>query len=967
MTFAAWVKIPSTPSGTVTVMSLDDNNQQNNCMFIRPDGLGVGTLPAATGIFDGSWNFAQSTTDVTTGNWHHIMSVWYSATRRTVYLDGNYYAEETVSRSDTGTYHFAIGYRRTSDNRLTGDVAEVAVWDYALEQNEASQMANGKRPNEIDNAPLEYWPLKSDKSTGITGGTTLNDNGTGITYDAADHPALDRGYSVKQTEDDGEDTSVALDAANDYAAQTFTAPSTAYKIGGVDLKIWTGSGDDVGRIEVELQGVDGGGDPDGTIHASGIIDTTEIADSEGTRPWVRCYFYSPYALTASTQYAIVVHGDSCDASNILYISKEATGTYGGGADNFSTDGGTTWTGPNAGDLGFQAFSHSYVLTGIEFDGAGSIDIGSMDIEFNLDGIDFQGTGSILLGTPATSNSRFLGAIKPGPDKLIQTGWDAGCNQGSISQWDQPIPQIMTPMLNLGSAQQTEQSPMDQEKHSGAGIVEAVQINWYEAAHLIPRVTQDVGNIVSEQTILGELYNADRKNQITVSSVVNNLGTGIEITGVPAVPFNIDAEDGVPFTITVKRTGDLTINATYTFVLSTGEQYTVTIVGSRIVLLPYRPEAPMREHLIFDTKIVEAVDGTEQRIANREFPRGLIEATYRHERKAIEMILFDRQSKVVAVPAWHEPAFITSAASVSDLTVNVNTTDYANFYVGGYAVVLEDQYTYDALKIESMTATSITFESGLSFDYTTKAQVMPLMTCYIEASSASMKKPYNEQDFNLRLHVHPTDNDIADSSGWSTYDSDVFLDDPNMIVGGQLSESLRTKVFVLDNLTGFRTTVTAWDHNKRHSKKGFKTNTREELWKLRQLLHFLKGRQVSFYIPTFSKDIVPIENMQVGTFAITMDNIGYTTNAYQRWPKQVVRVVFKDGTKLTRTIQNSSEVSSAVEQITLDIAWPATYTPDDIERIEFLEKVRLAVDDIVLVHYNALGQSQCVVDIVEVDE
>jgi len=509
--------------------------------------------------------------------------------------------------------------------------------------------------------------------------------------------------------------------------------------------------------------------------------------------------------------------------------------------------------------------------------------------------------------------------------------------------------------------------MPQAKHDGGGIVKGTETWWFEHAHLIPRIVQDVGNVISDQTINGELYNADRENSITVASVINNLGSGMEISGVPATPFDIETQDGLPFTLTVKSSGELKIDSSYTFVLSTGEEYTVTVIGSRIVLFPIRPEAPLREHLIFDTKIIEAVSGSEQRAANREFPRGLFEATYKGARRKLEMLLFDRQHQIVAVPAWHEPAFLTSAPAVDDLTVNVNTTDYANFYVGGYAVVLQDEYTYDALKIESMTATSLTFESGLSYDYTLKAEVMPLMPAWIEASSASLKKPYNEQDFNLRLHIDPTVNDIADASGWSTYDSEVFLDDPNLITGGQLSEALRTKVYVLDNLTGLRSHVTAWEHNKRSSKKGFKTNTRAELWAVRQLLHHLKGQQVSFYIPTFSKDIVPSLQMLIGTYAITMENIGYTVNARERWPKQVVRVVFTDGSMLTRTIVNSAEVSRSVEQLTLDDTWPATYQPEDIERIEFLERVRIAVDDIVIVHYNALGQSQCIVPIKEVDE
>jgi hypothetical protein len=597
---------------------------------------------------------------------------------------------------------------------------------------------------------------------------------------------------------------------------------------------------------------------------------------------------------------------------------------------------------------------------------GSIDIGAIIVSTGIGNVNIQATGSIAIGGFDVSNAFSIGSIMGAVVTFIRPGQDAGSNQGSANVWGHPLPAVMPSLVSNGDPQLLGQSPPIPQAHVAAGQVNGHEDFWYEQAHLLPRLIQELGNLVSEQVINCELFNADRNNTIEVTSITDNLGSGIEIDGVPPVPFNIYALEGRVFTLTVKTVGDLTIDATYTLHLSTGEAYTIQITGSRIVMFPIRPESPLREHLIFDTKIIEHVDSSEQRIANRKYPRGMFEATYKDGQQLIEMILFDRQSKIVAFPAWHEPAFIAQAASIDDTTVTVNTTDYANFYVGGYAVVLEDENTFDALKIKTITPTTLEFESGLAFNYTTRAQVMPLLTAYIEASSASLKRPYNHQYFNLRLHVDPEVNDIADDSAWSQYNSQPFMDGPNMIDGGQLAEAIRTKVFVIDNLTGLRSQVTGWDHAKRQSKKGWKTNNRQELWELRQLLHFLKGKQVGFYIPTFWKDLTVEADMQVGTQTMTIANVGFTINARQRWSKEVIRIILTDGTILIRTISNSSIVSTTQEQLTVDIAWGETYTPDDIERVEFLEKVRLDVDDITIIHYNALGHSECIVPIKEID-
>lgn len=612
--------------------------------------------------------------------------------------------------------------------------------------------------------------------------------------------------------------------------------------------------------------------------------------------------------------------------------------------------------------GDQTDPPSFAATDIVISGAGSMTIVGIEITQETEPT-ISGTGSLDV-LPLYVNAYNQGSIMSLPLLLIQPGQVV--DQSSASHWNVITPEPMPLFMGSGAAVQVTPIAADANAYIGAGAIIGHELPWYEVAHLIPRLLQDLGNIISDQTIPCELYNADRKNSITVASVIDNLGTGVEVTGVPATPFDIKSQDGLIFYVNVSRLSDLMVSGDYSLVLSTGETYTLYLIGSRIVLLPIRPEAPLREHLIFNTRIIEAADGSEQRIANRQYPRGLFEVTYKAGQKRLEMILFDRQAKVVAFPAWHEPAFMAGPHVVDDVTINVNTTAYANFYVGGYAVVLQDEHYFDALKIQSMTNTSLTFESGLTYDYATKTEVMPLLTAYIEAATASIKYVYNQQYFNARIHVDAEVNDIADDSAWNVYDGKPFLDAANKVTGGQLAESLRTKVFVIDNLSGVRTQVTGWDHNKRYSKKGWKTNTRQELWELRQLLHFLKGRQVSFYIPTFWKDIVPNDTMLIGTAVINMENIGYTINAYQRWPKQFIRVIFKDGTILIREIQNSSEVSAVQEQLTLDASWPATYEPEDIERIEYLEKVRIDVDDIIIIHYNALGQAECTVAIKEVD-
>ncbi len=591
---------------------------------------------------------------------------------------------------------------------------------------------------------------------------------------------------------------------------------------------------------------------------------------------------------------------------------------------------------------------------------------TVEVEHEREG-ELPGTGGFSVIPTVTSNVDH-GKLMDLPGGTHAIGWRVGDHIGTDPRYSVSTPVVMPDLLGGGSTPMNV-PPLPRQEVNGQ-IKAPVHDFWYEHIHLLPRLVQDFVNLLSDETFDIELHNADRINDIQVNSITNNLNPNATIVGIPATPFTVKSHRSITAVVTVLADGPFTIDADYTFHCSDGEDYTFYITGSRIVLFPIRPEAPLREHLIWETKILTTVVGGEQRIANRETPRGEFEFTIKDGIQQAEIILFDRQSKMLAVPAWHEPSFLTSSAAIDDLTISVDETRYSNLYAYGYAVIFQDIHTFDTLQILSLTSTSITFITGLTVAFDSNTQVMPLMLAWAEVTTPISKAVYNDETISLKLSVPATPTslvDIADASAFSTYNSKVFLDDPNYLPDKQLQEALRTKVYVLDNSTGDRSQFSLWQRSVRNSGKGFKTNTRKELWELRQLLHFLKGQQVSFYIPTFTKDLEPISILIYDTDTFDMANIGYFLNVDERWPKQVFRMHLKDGTILIRTILSSSKTSTSVEQLIVDIVWPYNIEPNDIERIEFLTKIRFATDDITIIHDNALGWAKCVVPTVEVTD
>ncbi len=135
---------------------------------------------------------------------------------------------------------------------------------------------------------------------------------------------------------------LTMNSASKWAGQTFTAMKS-YTLNRIDWYFKKGIGDFVGVILFELYGVDGGGHPDivgGTLATGSMLD----ADVPTEFAWNPCSM-SEYNLVVDNQYAIVVHGFSLNASNIImacYNDYLGLSDYPGGTLEWSTDGGGAW-------------------------------------------------------------------------------------------------------------------------------------------------------------------------------------------------------------------------------------------------------------------------------------------------------------------------------------------------------------------------------------------------------------------------------------------------------------------------------------------------------------------------------------------------------------------------------------------------------------------------------------------------
>jgi len=483
-------------------------------------------------------------------------------------------------------------------------------------------------------------------------------------------------------------------------------------------------------------------------------------------------------------------------------------------------------------------------------------------------------------------------------------------------------------------------------------------NWFDIVHILPRRI-DAGNILTVQVYELEIYNAFLYESHELQTFINNAGVGVSITDLPALPYTIPAQKSLIMTLEVTPNGIPTLSTTLDFDTDLPYLLVMPLTGTRIVMFPFEPEAPLTERLLFLTDVLEMVDGTEQRVGLRRAPRQEFVLRLMREdgieRQKVDYLLFDWSSRVFGLPAWAEPAYTTLAATASGTVVQVNDTTLSDFREDGLAIIFESEDKFDALEVETVGPTSITFKTPYGNNYGVGTRVMPLRTAMTSVPVKERRWAVNLAELELVMRVLDNDVDLSDTSDWPVYNGKVLLDDPNAIeetLDGDISRS----VTVFDGSTGKFSQTSTNDRARRGSAKTFITNTREGLWQVRKLLHALRGKQVSFYLPTFSKDLILAGNYTSGNTDILVSNVGYSRFAAQRTPKVDVHIILKDGTDFERTITASAEVNEDTEQLTLSSPIGQNIAVSDIYRIEFYEKVRIDNDEITIEHRSANGEA-----------
>lgn len=472
--------------------------------------------------------------------------------------------------------------------------------------------------------------------------------------------------------------------------------------------------------------------------------------------------------------------------------------------------------------------------------------------------------------------------------------------------------------------------------------------WFENFHVIPRELL-LGNLLGETVVDVEVYSAFRDDVHSWDDWIPPT-SGITLEDAPALPTPVQPQDGYQVKVRISSDAPPLVQdeIDYVFDIYTTPQ---PIEFQLVQLISVPPEMPYLERLQFNTDVLGHVDGTEQRISVRKNPRQLFEWSFvmddGDERNIMDNLLFDWQSRTFGIPIWQEMTFTTQEIIAGETTIQVGTTDDADYRtdpaVGNLALVYGNQLKTDVVAVTSLTSTTLTFSNSVLNNYPVGTRVMPLRVGVITGRPTGSRYPVGANTLKLNLRVTDNDSNLADSSSWPMFEGKVLLDDPN-VIAGTMSESFDQNVTVFDNGTGRTFQSATWRSNKRTTRKTFFANGRSAVWTVRQLIYALRGQQISFWLPTFVSDLRATQDLVSAQDTLVVSKVGYTEFVQTRQPRDVIRVEFNDGTSpVVVRVLSSSVINTTEEELVLDIPWASDKAVSTIARISYVEKVRFAND------------------------
>lgn len=471
-------------------------------------------------------------------------------------------------------------------------------------------------------------------------------------------------------------------------------------------------------------------------------------------------------------------------------------------------------------------------------------------------------------------------------------------------------------------------------------------DFYSRIYIIPSPL-NLGDVISDDSGDVILWNANIYNEtisaVTTSGITSDTNFDSSLFTM-TTPNNFVPLQWKTYTWNVERGGDDRI-AIVIEIATTRGNFEMDIIGRRGMFFSASPLVDFIHKYSFKTRVTESFNG-EQRSSLATIPQETFEyksSVATLDRYNFQANLQDGARLTVSIPMW-EDYLLQGDVAVNTTYINNFDADFLGrpFYVGGIAVLWQDEVTYNIVKIKEIAAdgTRLDFERPTEVPLT-NAFLMPVRVGVLVDPAKIKTDGLNHHIVEVAISSIERQPDFARAVVVETFEDKHVLISPNFQKAN--TEQFGVDYSTFEGIGGDRSVALDRGYRTFKSKYVWKCFDYASLNELREFIFATKGKWKSFWLPRFGNDLfVANPALEDQTF-IEFELSQYTTDS-SNLIGQVFMIHRKNGTREYYRITNV-EPQESVLRVSISTPLPTSLSQSDIFHLCIMDLVRLGSDKI----------------------
>lgn len=382
--------------------------------------------------------------------------------------------------------------------------------------------------------------------------------------------------------------------------------------------------------------------------------------------------------------------------------------------------------------------------------------------------------------------------------------------------------------------------------------------------------------------------------------------------------------------------------------------TYTMFGKSARVFPFPPnwKTPVIENLEWKTDVLRSRNGLEQRRALRENPRRGFEYGMLLAGEHISMFeayLWGWQDKHFALPVWTDAGKLTASASGAQSVLQLQT-DTLGFRNGDFAIVYGGLKQYEAVQVQSLSATQITTVSPLGATWPAGTKVYPLILAHLVDAVMHDRLTSRVGQAGSVLFNSSADSAysaIPGAAAGSLYDGiELITQSPDWKSAIQNEFTRRFDVVDADvGPVGYYQTEPTSRVTRPFQ---WLLKTRSQIVDFRNLMGRLSGQSKSCWMPSWHEDFEVSASNSADQTKLTVKGTWFHTLVGVDISRDRLAIRLPNGTSLYRRIVSTlPDYVNDTTSLQLDSTLGTIVSGNDNTRVSLLLRCRLASDKVVI--------------------